>query len=71
MEQLEKRVSELEKKLNEKAVKKERKPREKSEYNLFVKKYISDQKKKNSTKTHQELFKEAAGEWSSSKKSEK
>ena len=42
---LEKRVSELEEKLR-----KPKKERKQSEYNTFVKDYIDDQKKKNTTK---------------------
>ena len=59
---LEKRVSELEEKLR-----KPKKERKQSEYNTFVKDYIDEQKKKNTTKTHKELFKEAAGAWSLNK----
>jgi len=73
IEKLNSKVTELEKRINEmgkvKSVK-ERKPREKSEYNIFVQKFIETEKKKDNSKTHKELFSEAAKAWSA-KKSEK
>ena len=41
------------------------KPRKSSDYNVFVKKYITDNK--SPTKAHKELFSEAAKAWSESK----
>jgi hypothetical protein len=61
---LEKRLTELESKLNSPKV--VRKPRKPSEYNDFVKNYIS--KNKDPKKTHAEIFSEAAKAWSAKKK---
>jgi hypothetical protein len=66
---LEKRLSEVEKKLNDKTKPlKEKKPRKKTEYNIFVQDFISSEKKKNENLSHKELFAKAAKEWSSKKK---
>ena len=71
IETLSEKFTELEKRVNEmgkvKPVK-EKKPREQSQYNIFMKKYIEDEKKKDSTKSHQDLFKAGAKAWSESKK---
>lgn len=47
---------------------KKKQPREPSEYNKFVKRFIEEQRVKHPTKKHKELFSEAAKEWSSNKK---
>ena len=66
MEALEKRMDALETKFGKaKTPVKPVKPRKPSEYNTFVKKYISDNK--SPTKSHKELFAEAAKAWSSAK----
>jgi len=73
IEKLTEKFTDLEKKVNEmgksKPVK-DKKPREQSEYNIFMKKFIETEKKKDSTKSHQDLFKEGAKAWSL-KKAEK
>ena len=72
--ELSEKFTELEKRVNEmgkvKPVK-EKKPREKSEYNIFMKKFIEDEKKKDSTKSHQDLFKAGAKAWSEAKTAKK
>jgi len=70
MENLEKRISELEKQIKggSSVGKKEKVPRKPSEYNKFVKNFIDTEKKKNKDKSHKELFAEAAKAWSSEKK---
>jgi hypothetical protein len=67
LKDLEKRLAELEKKVNTPSEKKEKKTRKPSEYNKFVQDYISSERKKNSTKSHRELFAEAAKAWTSKK----
>ena len=67
MEALAKRVSDLESKMGSSS-KKEKVPRKKSEYNIFVQDFISKEKKKGTTKSHKELFGEAAKAWTNSKK---
>ena len=67
MEALAKRVSDLESKMGS-APKKQRAPREKSAYNIFMQDFISKEKKKGTTKPHTELFAEAAKAWTNSKK---
>ena len=64
---LEKRLADLEAKMkNTKSVKK---PRKKSEYNIYVQDYISKEKKKKDNKlSHTELFSEAAKSWTANKK---
>ena len=42
--------------------------RKKSDYNIFVQEYIANEKKKATTKTHRELFSDAAKQWSNNKK---
>ena len=65
--ELEKRVKDLEKRGNEfGTTKKDKKPREKSKYNIFVQDFFK--KNKGSSKTHKELFSEAAKAWSETKK---
>ena len=68
IEELSSRIEKLESEFGKDKQKKDRKPREKSAYNIFVQEYIAEQKKKNTTKTHKELFADAAKEWSSKKK---
>ena len=64
--ELSEKFTELEKRINEmgkvKPVK-DKKPRKQSEYNIFMKEYIETEKKKDSTKTHQELFTDGAKAW--------
>jgi len=67
-EELHDRLCKLESEFGKKKPVKDKKPREKSEYNIFVQEYIAEQKKKNTTKPHKELFSEAAKEWSAKKK---
>jgi hypothetical protein len=70
LKEFEKRLQELEKKVNNgssEKEKKEKKPRKPSEYNKFVQDYISSERKKSSTKSHRELFAEAAKAWTSKK----
>tara|TARA_B100000963_G_C22633929_1_gene676528 strand:+ start:1609 stop:1848 length:240 start_codon:yes stop_codon:yes gene_type:complete len=72
------RIETLEKELNElkllvsKGGKKDKKPREKrepTEYNKFIKKYCDEKKQKLGEKyNHKTVFKEAAEEWSKTKK---
>ncbi len=57
---IEERLSKLESQFGKKIIKKQ------SDYNVFVKKYIADNKK--DSKNHRELFSEAAKAWSASKK---
>ena len=70
MPSLEERVSALENKVKDikKVDKPDKKPRPSSKYNTFVKDYIEKQKKDGSTKSHKDLFADAAKAWSSSKK---
>jgi hypothetical protein len=60
---LDKRIKALEDNLN----KKEKVPRKESEYNKFMKKYITDEKANGSTKSHKDLFSEGAKAWSQNK----
>ena len=74
LENLEKEMSELKlrisSEINVKEKKtKEKKPREPSEYNKFIKKYCDEQKAKLGDKyNHKTVFKDAAAEWSIIKK---
>jgi hypothetical protein len=73
LENLEKEMSELKLRISSEYKKdkksKEKKPREPSEYNKFIKKYCDEQKVKLGDKyNHKTVFKEAAAEWSKSKK---
>jgi len=65
IKKLEKRIADLEKKID--SPKKAKVPRKKSDYNIFVQKFIATEKKKNPDKSHQEHFKEAAAAWSAKK----
>jgi hypothetical protein len=62
---LEKRITELESKLNEKP-KKPRAPRKPSEYNTFLADYLT--KNKSDKKPHKELFGEAVKAWNAKKR---
>ena len=66
LKSLEKRISALEDQRNSKPVA-EKPPRKASEYNKFMKKYISEEKKKGSTKSHKDLFSDGAKAWSENK----
>ena len=63
LENLEKRVAELESKFGKGKPPNDKKPREPSEYNKFMSTFIETEKKKDSSKTHKELFSEAAKAW--------
>ena len=65
MKSIEERIEILEKKLLPKNENTQTTKREPSEYNKFVKKYITDNK--SDKKTHKELFSEAAKAWKKSK----
>ena len=45
-----------------------KKPKKPSEYNIFMKKYISDEKEKGTKKPHSEVFSAGAKAWSQQKK---
>ena len=60
---LEQRISDLETKMGK--PQKEKKPRKPSEYNIFVKDYIS--KHKDPKKDHKELFADAVKAWNTKK----
>jgi hypothetical protein len=69
---LEERVKSLEKQISEfgkppRPVK-EKKTREPSAYNEFMKKFIEKEKKADPTKSHKDLFSEGAKAWGLSKK---
>ena len=69
-EKFNKRLTELEDKINSVKVDKpvkEKKPRKPSEYNIFMKNYFA-KNSKDSKKTHRELFTEAAKAWGENKK---
>ena len=74
METLEKRIQALESGFGkagktdkvDKTDKTDKKPRKPSDYNKFMSKYIADNK--SPSKTHPELFSEAAKAWTTSKK---
>jgi len=62
IKKLEQRVSNLENKFGSKP---DKKPRKKTEYNIFVQDYIA--KHKDPKKNHLELFSEAAKAWTKNK----
>jgi hypothetical protein len=71
-QKLEKRIKAVENQLsNSGEVKKPKEPRKSSEYNLFMGKYISEQKKNGSTKSHKDLFADGAKAWKEHKESKK
>jgi hypothetical protein len=70
---LEERVKSLENQIVEFGKKtqkpvKDKKPREPSAYNEFMKKFIEKEKKSNPSKSHKELFSEGANAWTLAKK---
>ena len=65
---LEKRIEELENKFGKVKPQKDRKPRKPSEYNDFMKKFF--EKNKDASKSHKELFSEAAKAWTAKKETE-
>ena len=69
LESLDRRLTALEntKPKADKADKAERAPRKQSEYNIFMKNYIGEQKTKGTTKSHKDLFAEGAKAWSAKK----
>ena len=69
LKNIEKRLADLEEKMKNSKHVKDKKPRQKSEYNIFVQDYIAKEKKKKDNKrSHTELFSEAAKAWSANKK---
>jgi len=71
-QKLEKRLKAVEDKVNSSGHEKEPKaPRKSSDYNIFMGKYISDQKKNGSTKPHKELFTDGANAWKHFKETKK
>jgi hypothetical protein len=60
-ENLESRIEKLEANFGKSKPQKDRKPRKPSEYNEFIKKFF--EKNKDASKSHKELFSEAAKEW--------
>ena len=63
LETLQKRVTELENKFGKSKPIKDKKPREPSEYNKFMKSFFETEKKRDPSKSHKELFSEAAKAW--------
>ena len=61
-EKLEARIEKLEASFGKSLPQKDRKPRKPSEYNQFIKKFF--EKNKDASKSHKELFSEAAKAWS-------
>jgi hypothetical protein len=66
LKKLEARIKALETKNSTPEVVK--KSRKKSDYNVFVQDYIAGEKKKGTTKSHRELFGDAAKAWTANKK---
>ena len=66
-EDLDKRIKLLESKLGSSKDKPPKAPRKSSDYNIFVKDYIFKEKNKGTTKSHRELFTDAAKAWSDKK----
>ena len=65
---LDKRLKELEQKVNGNGSSKPPKaPRASSKYNDFMKDYITKEKNKGTTKSHKDLFSEGAKAWSEQK----
>jgi hypothetical protein len=71
---LEKKFTDLEERVNAmgkvKPVK-DKKPRKPSEYNIFMGKFMADDKKKNPDKEHSVRFKDAAVAWTEKNKEKK
>ena len=63
IKKLDQRITDLESKMGK--PQKERKPRKPSEYNIFVKDYLS--KNKDPKKDHKELFADAVKAWNTKK----
>ena len=63
IKKLDQRITDLESKMGK--PQKERKPRKPSEYNIFVKDYLS--KNKDPKKDHKELFSDAVKAWNTKK----
>ena len=67
-QKLDKRLKVLEKKSgNDTDI--DKKPRKSSDYNVFMKDYIAEQKTKGTTKSHRDLFTDGAKAWSTKKNS--
>ena len=45
----------------------DKKPRKSSDYNIFMKEYISEQKTKGTAKSHKDLFADVSKAWSTKK----
>lgn len=69
IKELQARVSELEKGSGSRKPKAEKKPREPTEFNKFVKEQLPKVKKENPDMSHKEAFAEAAKLWSKKKES--
>ena len=69
MKKLEQRISDLESKLSEPTESKKppRPPRKPSEYNIFMGKFMADDKKKNPDKVHTQRFIDATKAWGEKK----
>ena len=67
IEALTKRVTALEIGKKVEKIQKIKVPRKESEYNKFMKKYIADEKKKGTEKSHKDLFSAGAKAWSLAK----
>jgi hypothetical protein len=71
---LEKKFTDLEERVNAMGkIKpaKDKKPRKPSEYNIFMGKFMADDKKKNPDKDHAVRFKDAANAWGEKNKEKK
>jgi len=65
---LDKRIKALEDRSGDSKSSKEKKTRPPSEYNIFMKKYITGEKEKGSKKSHAEIFSAGAKAWTQQKK---
>ena len=70
-QKLDKRLKVLEKKAGNgnTEVSLDKKPRKSSDYNVFMKDYIAEQKTKGTAKSHRDLFTDGAKAWSTKKNS--
>jgi len=68
-DKLDKRIKALEEKVGASGSKKEKKPRKSSDYNIFMKEYIAEQKEKGTTKASKELIADGAKAWNIKKNS--
>ena len=67
-QKLDKRLKALEKKLTNTTTEVlDKKPRKSSDYNVFMRDYIAEQKTKGTTKSHKDLFAEGAKAWTQKK----